>query len=179
MPLAQASPASRDLREVTKRGLIYASLINARGIFGGNFARIVTNPDRLRTITMLDRVATAELELEEKSAPPTKTRKPTPPSDGPSERPAAPTLRLGPASHAVVSFPDPKEIDDDDWSADNPDVLVAEQRPIRLYVNVSRQIVIHERGWPDDDQRIVIDPKHVELLVKRLEELKKETERLI
>lgn len=123
---------------------------------------------------MLDRVATPELELEEKSAP--KPRKPT--SEGPSERPVA-TISLGPASKNFVGLPTPKEIDDDDWSADNSDVLVAEQRPIRLYVNVSRQIVIHERGWPDDDQRIVIDPTHVELLVKRLEELKKETEKLI
>jgi hypothetical protein len=108
---------------------------------------------------MLDRVATAELELEEKSAPPAKTRKPTPSFDGPSERPSEPTLRLGPASKNFVSLPTPKEIDDDDWSPDNPDLLVAEQRSIKLYINGYGHIVICERGWPDEDQRIVIDPK--------------------
>ena len=127
-------------------------------IFGGNFARIVTNPDRLRTITMLDRVATAELELEEKSAPP-KTKSTQNEDSGPVSR-APPEARTSHASFdASVTVTGCSETFD--WSSDE-DIVIRQQREIAIYVNPHRQVVIRERGdLYDEDTVIIISAEHI------------------
>jgi len=112
---------------------------------------------------MLDRVATAQLELEEtkpgqnedsgqvsgaprpngaESAPKRRTKpEPVPSSDGLPE---------------VTSCSKPF-----DWSSDE-DIVIRQQREIAIYANPHRQVVIRERGdIYDEDEVIIISAEHV------------------
>ena len=116
------------------------------------------NSAHTRTITMLDRVATAELELEEKSAPP-KTKSTQNEDSGPVSR-APPEARTSHASFdASVTVTGCSETFD--WSSDE-DIVIRQQREIAIYVNPHRQVVIRERGdLYDEDTVIIISAEHI------------------
>jgi hypothetical protein len=60
-----------------------------------------------------------------------------------------------------------------DWSANNEDVLLAEQRTTAVYVNRWGQAVIRqERNWDEEtDPFMTIDHAHLPAVIERLQEI--------
>ncbi|TFV71690.1 hypothetical protein E4K64_25520 [Bradyrhizobium frederickii] len=60
-----------------------------------------------------------------------------------------------------------------DWSINNEDVLLAEQRTTAVYVNRWGQAVIRqERNWDEEsDPFMTIDHKHLPTVIERLQEI--------
>ncbi|WP_340672539.1 hypothetical protein [Bradyrhizobium ottawaense] len=60
-----------------------------------------------------------------------------------------------------------------DWSVNNEDVLLAEQRTTAVYVNRWGQAVIRqERNWDEEsDPFMTIDHKHLPAVIERLQEI--------
>jgi hypothetical protein len=67
--------------------------------------------------------------------------------------------------HAPVSIPDRHE--DFDWSIDSS-VIIPEQPETALYWTSRSQLVIRQRGWPDDDSFVYFNkamlPRVIEML---------------
>ena len=101
---------------------------------------------------MLDRVATAELELEE--------TKPRQNEDSGSVSGPPPEARTSHASFdASVTVTGCSETFD--WSSDE-DIVIRQQREIAIYANPHRQVVIRERGdLYDEDKFIIIGAEHI------------------
>lgn len=64
--------------------------------------------------------------------------------------------------------------DDDHWRADNPDLIIPEQRATVVYANRFNAVVIRqEKTWDmDEDSFVYIHPQHIDALVEKLMEYK-------
>jgi hypothetical protein len=68
---------------------------------------------------------------------------------------------------------------DFDWSPENPDIMMPEQRSTAVYLNRWQQVCIRqERAWDEDeDPYLCISVEHVPSLIDRLQALMREASR--
>jgi hypothetical protein len=53
--------------------------------------------------------------------------------------------------------------------ADDDSFVLEEQAQTAIYHNEAGQVIIRQRGWPDDDAFVVIDRAHLQTVIDKLE----------
>jgi len=79
----------------------------------------------------------------------------------------------GPSAPAIVLAHPMRDDDRFEWTINNEDVLLAEQRTTAIYVNRWGQAVIRqERNWDEQsDPFMTIDHAHLPVVITRLQEI--------
>ncbi|MCA1375699.1 MULTISPECIES: hypothetical protein [Bradyrhizobium] len=86
---------------------------------------------------------------------------------------AAPEPKPRMPAGVVVSLPSHSDEERFEWTVNNEDVLLAEQRTTAVYVNRWGQAVIRqERNWDEEsDPFMTIDHAHLPVVIARLQEI--------